>query len=119
MSFQNIVLVKSGIFNIHRMVITILKTAFVKLNPKEWSIDTITGTNFDWDKFNRELERIINEHSYLIREYDFFQKTYLIALNKYAQIKRKTKNFVCYMFQRNSKKGNNETNKAGNQMLKE
>lgn len=35
MSFQNIVLVKAGIFNIHKMVITILKTAFVKLNPKE------------------------------------------------------------------------------------
>ena len=75
--------------------------------------------NFDWDKFNRELETIINENSYLIREYDFFQKTYLIALNKYAPVKSKTKNFVCYMFQRNSKKGNTETNKAGNQMLKE
>lgn len=35
MSFLNIVLVKAGIFNIHKMVITILKTAFVKLNPKE------------------------------------------------------------------------------------
>ena len=48
MSFLNIVLVKAGIFNIHKMLITILKTAFLKLNPKEWSIETIktlTGTN--------------------------------------------------------------------------
>ena len=74
---------------------------------------------FDWDKFNRELQTIINEKSYLIREYDFFQKTCLIDLNKYAPIKSKTKNFVRYMFQRNSKKCNNEMSKAGNQMLKE
>ena len=45
--------------------------------------------NFNRDEFKRELEGKINENSDLIDEYDFFEKTFLLVLKKYAPIKTK------------------------------
>ena len=67
------------------MVITILKTAFAKLVPKR--VIYRDYKNFNRDKFKGELEEKINENSNLFGKYDFFQKTFLLVLNKYAQIK--------------------------------
>lgn len=38
-------------------------------------------------KFKRELEILINENPNVIREYYFFEITFLLILNKYAPIK--------------------------------
>ena len=45
--------------------------------------------NFNRDEFKRELEGKINENSNLISECGFFEKTFLLALNKYAPTKNK------------------------------
>ena len=71
--------------------------------------------NFNRDKFKRELEGKINKNSNLIGEYDYFEKTFLLVLNKYAPIKAKLLKLshVTYNDQ-NSKKGNHETSRARN-----
>ena len=45
--------------------------------------------NFNRDEFKTELEEKINQNSNSIDEYDFFEKTILLVLNKYAPIKTK------------------------------
>ena len=95
------------------MVITVPKTAFAKLIPKR--VIYRDYKNFNRDKFKRELEGKINKNSNLIGEYDYFEKTFLLVLNKYAPIKAKLLKLshVTYNDQ-NSKKGNHETSRARN-----
>ena len=63
------------------------KTAFTKSVPKE--VTYRDYKNFNSDKYKRELEGKINENSSRIGEYDCFEKTFLLVLNKYAPIKTK------------------------------
>ena len=85
LSFQNTVAITTYLSDFHEMVITILKTAFAKLVPKR--VIYRDYKNFNRDKFKGKLEEKINENSNLFGKYDFFQKTFLLVLNKYAQIK--------------------------------
>ena len=84
---QNTVSITPGLSDFQKMVITVLKTAFAKLVPK--NVIYRDYENFNRDEFKRELEGKIYENSNLIGEDDFFEKTFLLALNKYSVIETK------------------------------
>ena len=88
LSFQNTVTITTGLSDFYKMVITVLRTAFAKLIPKK--VIYRDYKNFNRDKFKSKLEGKINENSNQIGAYDFFEKTILLASNKYAPIKVKT-----------------------------
>ena len=70
LSFQNTVNITVGLSYFHKMVITVLKTVFAKLFPKEFLYRVLK--RITRDKFKRELEGKLNENSNLIGEYDNF-----------------------------------------------
>lgn len=64
----------TGLFDFPKMVVFVLKTAFTNLISK---------------KVKKELNGKINKNSNLIGEYDFFDKTFFLVLNKYVSIESK------------------------------
>lgn len=85
LSFQNTVNITVGLSYFHKMVITVLKTVFAKLVPKEFLYRVLK--RITRDKFKRELEGKLNENSNLIGEYDYFEKMFFLLLESMHQSK--------------------------------
>ena len=85
LSFQNTVNITVGLSYFHKMVITVLKTVFAKLVPKEFLYRVLK--RITRDKFKRELEGKLNENSNLIGEYDYFEKMFFLLLKSMHQSK--------------------------------
>ena len=58
-SFQNMIIFASGLSDFHKMILTILKSTFPKVGPKQ--IVSRKCKNFDLHNFKRKLEQKCNQ----------------------------------------------------------
>ena len=84
-SFQNNIVISSGLSDCHKMVVTVLKTTFHKSKPREIVYR-------DYSKFNEKTFNEILKDSLLGKntlDYIVFEKIFLNVLNTYAPVKKK------------------------------
>ena len=82
-SFQNIITFASGLSNFHKMILTILKSTFLKVKPKQ--IVYRKFKNFDVNNFRNEIRTKMQ----LIDRIETFLEEFLKVLNKHAPLKKK------------------------------
>ena len=92
-SFQNTITFASGLSDFHKMILTVLKSTFPKVEPKQ--INYRKFRNFDLNSFNNE----VNAKMESIKEYETFEEEFLKVSNKHAPLKKKfiRANYVPYM----------------------
>ena len=92
-SFQNTITFASGLSDFHKMILTILKSTFPKVRPKQ--IVQRKFKNFDLKNFLNEIRTKMQS----IDKYETFEEKFLKVLNKYAPLKKKfiRANHVPYM----------------------
>ena len=84
-SFQNTTVVSTGLSDFHKMVVTVLKTSFIKIAPKTQYFRDYK--HFDSNDFKNELQRKLIENDK--NDYISFEKNFLSVLNKHAPLKKK------------------------------
>ena len=82
-SFQNTITFASGLSDFHKMILTILKSTFPKVRPKQ--IDYRKFKNFDLNNFKNEIRTKMQ----LIDKYETFEEEFLKVLNNHAPLKKK------------------------------
>ena len=87
-SFENFFALETGLSDHHKMVITVLKTSFNKINPSNISYPSYK--HFDLDTFRNELNISLYTCDTNSMKYDQFKAIFMSTLNKYAPIKSKT-----------------------------
>ena len=92
-SFQNTTTLASGLSDCHKMILTVLKTAFLKVKRKE--IIYRNYKNFDLNIFKNDLRKNIES----VDNYEVFEIEFLNVLNNHAPQKKKVirANHVPYM----------------------
>ena len=85
--FRTLVLLKLGISDHHKMIITVLKTYFKKLKPS--IIKYRSYANFDEDSFKTDLAYSLYSTDKCNMKYDEFKNIFMNALNRHAPIKEK------------------------------
>ena len=92
-SFQNTITFASGLSDFHKMILTILKSTFPKVRPKQ--IVYRKFKNFDLNNFKNEIRTKMQ----LIDKYEPFEEEFLKVLNQHAPLKKKfiRANHVPYM----------------------
>ena len=86
-SFQNTNIVNVGCSDFHKMTITVMKTKFKKLDPKE-----ITYRNYkDFDElvFKDDLRAELESYQQSNQRCEIFEDVFLRVLNKHAPLKKK------------------------------
>ena len=84
-SFKNTTVISTGASDFHKMVITVLKTTFVKGKSKV--VTYRDKKYFDNQKFREELSFALSGH---IKSHDEFKDKFMHVLNENAPIKKKT-----------------------------
>ena len=84
-SFQNTNTVSTGLSDFHKMVVTVLKSTFIKSKPKE--INYRDYKNFVKDKFKKDIKSTLNDRN--IQEYKDFENIFLEVLETHAPTKKK------------------------------
>ena len=82
-SFQNTITFASGLSDFHKMILTILKSTFPKVRPKQ--IDYRKFKNFDLNNFKNEIRTKMQ----LIDKYETFEEEFLKVLNNHVPLKKK------------------------------
>ena len=82
-SFQNTITFASGLSDFLKMILTILKSTFPKVRPKQ--IVYRKFKNFDLNNFKNKIRTKIP----LIDKYETFEEEFLKVLNKHAPLKKK------------------------------
>ena len=82
-SFQNTITFSSGLSDFHKMILTILKSTFPKVRPKQ--IVYRKFKNFDLSIFKNKVRTKMRS----IDKYEIFEEEFLKVLNKHAPLKRK------------------------------
>ena len=105
-SFQNTTVFSTGLSDFHKMALTVLKTKFEKVKPKE--IQYRYYKNFAEDDFRNDLKNHLTNCS----TYEDFEKVFLEVLQTHAPLKKKyiRTNEVPYMtktLRKPSRKGPN------------
>ena len=92
-SFQNTKVISTGISDCHKMILTVLKTTFEKVKPKEISYRSYK--KFDNDTFQRELNEKIGDCT----DYTKLDCGFSEVFNKHAPLKKRVvrANEVPYM----------------------
>ena len=92
-SFQNAIPFSSGLSDFHKMILTILKSTFPKVRPKQ--VVYRKFKNFDLNNFKNEIRTKMQS----IDKYETSEEEFLKVLNKHAPLKRKfiRANHVPYM----------------------
>ena len=88
-SFQNSTVIETGLSDFHKMVVTVMKTTFCKIDPK--IISYRDYSNFCNDSFRDSLlhnmpDRLIGN---CVKDFDNFTKTCNIILEEHAPCKKK------------------------------
>ena len=83
-SFQNTDVLNIGCSDFHKLTITVLKTKFQKLKPKE--VTYRNYKNFDQELFKNELSNTIGQSN---KTYAEFEDVFLTILEKHAPLKTK------------------------------
>ena len=84
-SFIHSKVLETGLSDHHKLTVTVLKTKFIKLNPK--TVNYRCYNNFNEIKFEEELKEILSKTKDLNCE--IFENIFLQVLEKYAPRKRK------------------------------
>ena len=87
-SFQNSTIIETGLSDFHKLTVTVLKSYFKKLKPKELIYRDFK--NFSNQQFGTELVRELNENNVGVSQFELFQTITLGLLNKLAPSKKKT-----------------------------
>ena len=87
MSFQNTTILNVGCSDFHKMVVTVMKTKFVKIKPKE--VTYRDYKNFDDNMFKIDLRTELNDNDQSVRRYEIFENIFLRVLDKHAPMKKK------------------------------
>ena len=82
-SFQNTITFASGLSDFHKIILTILKSTFPKVRPKQ--IVYRKFKNFDLNNFKNEIRTKMQ----LIDKYETFEEEFLKVLNKHAPLNKK------------------------------
>ena len=85
-SFQHTSVISAGISDFHKMIITVMKTTFEKLEPKE--INYRDYKDFDEDSFRSDLKNTLHCEKGNM-DFTKFQNLFLQILNSHAQLKKK------------------------------
>ena len=82
-SFRNTITFANGLSDFHKMILTVLKSTFPKVRPKQ--IVYRKFKNFDLNNFKNEIRTKMK----LIDKYETFEEEFLKVLNKHAPLKKK------------------------------
>ena len=85
-SFQNTVTISTGLSDFHKMIITVLKSSFIKLKAREMYYRDYK--NFSTSSFREDLTLSLDR---INKGLDSFEDTFMKTLNRYTPAK---KNFV-------------------------
>ena len=93
-SFQNTMTITIGLSDFHKMVITVLKSSFIKLKARETYYRDYK--NFSCNSFREDLILSLDR---MKKGFDSFEDTFMKTLNRHAPMKRKLvrANEVLYM----------------------
>ena len=83
-SFQNTKTFANGLSDFHKLVLTTLKTKFIKARPRK--VTYRNYKNFDSEKFKDDLKKVLTIN---IKDYESFEKKFLSILNLHAPLKKK------------------------------
>ena len=86
-SFQNSVVIETGLSDYHKMTITVLKTFFQKQVPT--TIRYRDYKKFDLEIFRKELVDSLNNFNGRVMSYDIFEELLVQLLNRHAPLKEK------------------------------
>ena len=79
-SFQNTMMISIELPDFHKMIITVLKSSFIKLKSRE--IYYSDYKNFSTNSFREDLTLSLNR---INKGFDSFQATFMITLNRMRQ----------------------------------
>ena len=86
-NFQNSSAIEIGLSNHHKMVLTVLKTNFKKLDPI--SVKYRTYKHFDEQLFKNDLIKDIQDFNEGVMNYDNFKEIFMRVLERHAPLKTK------------------------------
>ena len=86
-SFQNTMVVETGISDFHKMTVTVLTSFFNKAKPKIISYGD--NTKFSSDNLIRELNAELSNYDITNITYEAFHNIFMSLLDKYAPCKLK------------------------------
>ena len=87
LSFQNTKVFHVGCSDFHKMAVTVMKTKFAKLQPKEVTYRNYKG--FDENLFKKDLRNELSKIGQSGHDYDCFEDVFLKVLEKHAPLKKK------------------------------
>ena len=87
MSFQNTMVIETGLSDHHKMTVTVLKTYFQKKDPI--IINYRCYKHLNEFEFRNDLVELLESFENKIMDYDDFNEIFLIVLDKYAPLKEK------------------------------
>ena len=82
-SFQNTMMISIELPDFHKMIITVLKSSFIKLKSRE--IYYSDYKNFSTNSFREDLTLSLNR---INKGFDSFQATFMITLNRHAPMRK-------------------------------
>ena len=93
-TFQNTMTISTGLSDFHKMIITVLKSSFVKLKARETYYRDYK--NFSCNSFRKDLTLSLD---HINKVFDSFEDTFMKTLNRPAPMKKKfaRENEVPYM----------------------
>ena len=86
-SFQHTKAISAGMSDHHKMIITVMKTTFLKAKPRE--IIYRSYKNFDKKNFKEDLKNELYIHTDATNKYQPFENAFLRVLDMHAPIKKK------------------------------
>ena len=87
MSFQNTQVFHVGCSDFHKMAVTVMKTKFTKLKPKEVTYRNYKG--FQDNLFKQDLKKELKSVQLSNDKYEIFEEVFLKVLEKHAPLKTK------------------------------
>ena len=87
-SVQNSIIIKTGLSECHKFTVTVLKSYFKKLKPKE--LIYCDFKNFSNQQFRTELVKELNKNNVGVNQFESFQTISLGLLSKLGPLKKKT-----------------------------
>ena len=93
-SFQNTMTISTGLSDFHKMIITVLKSLFIKLKARETYYRDYK--NFSFNSFREDLTLSLDRMN---KGFDSFEDTFMKTFNRHAPMKKKfvSANEVPYM----------------------
>ena len=83
-SFQNTITISTGLSDFHKMIITVLKSSFIKLKAREMYYRDYK--NFSTNSFREDLTLSLDR---INKGFYFFEDTFMKTLNRHAPMKNK------------------------------